>query len=550
MVYDLLTDLDKQKIDNYRREFAYSYGSSPVSIEEILGYWNAAKELYLEKLFGDQLIITRPVIFKEDIYDIEKHISEIFFEDKRIKEFKKAICNIYLDRTKDIEGPWWHPVRVQHRFVCNLFDHYVLAKNKIEEYGFEFDENSNVFELPIQDTSFKIQKGMKPIRVITKIANAYGIGITPDENGVSDLEYFRRRHSLGLNQKLLKGELCLSIHPLDYMTMSDNAEGWDSCMSWMNDGEYKQGTVEMMNSPCVVVAYLSAGADKYHWGMGEESCWNSKKWRSLFVVDKNFIINVKSYPYENANLVKETLKELAKLSGWEGTEPQRYLYLERLQEHRYPHIPVEINGRKVALDFCSGAMYNDFGRTEHYIVLNPNSNEDLIDYSYYYSGESECMWCGCIEAPYIGPDQGEGSLVCGNCNPTFWCECCEERFDGDENDYYRTDDDEIVCGYCWENSVSEELMTRNDYLNDSMERLYLSIEADCCNINGAEYRYMRGENVGSYQWYELFTIDKPRTGEGKWNEPINYVLVSDCTEKGLEQFCLYDEDDVKYYLQS
>jgi hypothetical protein len=195
-------------------------------------------------------------------------------------------------------------------------------------------------------------------------------------------------------------------------------------------------------------------------------------------------------------------------------------------------------------------MYNDFGRTEHYIVLNPNRNEDLINYSYYYSGESECMWCGCIEAPYIGLDQGEGYLVCGKCNPTFWCECCDERFDGDENDYYRTDDDEIVCEYCWENNVVEELMTHNNYMCDSMEKLHLSIESDCCNINGAEYRYMRGENVGSDQWYELFTIDKPRIGEGKWNEPINYVLVSDCTEKGLERFCLYDEDDVKHYLRS
>ena len=548
MVYDLLTDLDEQKIDSYRREFAYAYGSNPAPLEEILGYWNAAKGLYLEKLFGDQLIITRPVEFKEDVYDIEKHISEIFFEDKRIKEFKKAICNIYLERTKDIEGPWWHPVRIQHRFVCDLFNYSVLAKNKIEETGgFEFDTNSNTFELPIQDTSFKVQKGMKPIRVIAKIANAYGIGITPDENGVSDLEHFRRRHSLGLNQKLLKGELCLSIHPLDYMTMSDNAEGWDSCMSWSNDGEYKQGTVEMMNSPCVVVAYLSAGANKYKWREGEEGCWNSKKWRSLFVVDKNFIINVKSYPYENANLVKETLKELAKLSGWGEVEPQRYLYLEQFQEHRHPRIPVEISGRKVALDFCSGAMYNDFGRTEHYIALNPNSNEDLINYSYYYSGKSECMWCGCVEEPYIGPDQGEGYLVCGFCNPTFWCEGCDERFDGDN--YYRTDDDEIVCEYCWENYVSEELVTRNNYLNDSMERLYLSVDPNGYNIERAEFCYIRSENVGTDAWYTLFTIDEPRTGEGKWNDLINYVLISDCTQKALERFGLYDEDDIKHYLR-
>ena len=45
--------------------------------------------------------------------------------------------------------------------------------------------------------------------------------------------------------------------------MSDNDYGWDSCMGWMNEGEYRLGTVEMMNSPCIVVAYID----------GEEA-WN------------------------------------------------------------------------------------------------------------------------------------------------------------------------------------------------------------------------------------------------------------------------------------
>ena len=38
--------------------------------------------------------------------------------------------------------------------------------------------------------------------------------------------------------------------------MSDNNSGWESCMSWRNNGCYRRGTVEMMNSPYVIVAYL------------------------------------------------------------------------------------------------------------------------------------------------------------------------------------------------------------------------------------------------------------------------------------------------------
>lgn len=540
MVYQLLTELDKRKIKSYRKENIWGYSYNEASIEHLLRFWNTAKSLYLEELFGDQLIITRPIEFKEGLDETETHVRDIF-KDSRIRKFYEQICNIYRDRILFSDQDWWgSPTRKQCRFVCNLFDDHVLAVNKITDHIFPVDDN--VYELPIKDTVLKVQRGMKPIRIITKIANAYNIGTTPDENGVNDLEYFRRRHSLSLNQKLLKGELCLSIHPLDYMTMSDNDEGWESCMSWINEGEYRQGTVEMMNSPCVIVAYLSAGSDKYTWGPDEENRWNSKKWRSLFVVDRDFIINIKSYPYENGNLVKEVLKELAKLSGWGEVEPQRYVYLEEAQNHRRPRVPVEINGRKIALDFVSHIMYNDFGRTEHYIALNPNHTHDIFEYSYNYSGQAECMWCGEPIIDYVN----EQSLDCLKCNPQFYCQFCEEYYDGDNK--YTTDDGEIVCEYCWENHTSEDFVTNRYLLKENMERIYLSTNPKELIYEHAIEFYVEYDNIGSSKWYELFKIDAPRVGKGEWQEPINYILVSDCEEKALEKFELYTEEDIKDYL--
>ena len=76
------------------------------------------------------------------------------------------------------------------------------------------------------------------MRVLSKIATAYNL---------PGFEDFRIAQSLVTNQANLKGYITLSIHPLDYMTMSDNNCGWDSCMSWQEEGCYRQGTVEMMN---------------------------------------------------------------------------------------------------------------------------------------------------------------------------------------------------------------------------------------------------------------------------------------------------------------
>ena len=58
-------------------------------------------------------------------------------------------------------------------------------------------------------------------------------------------------------------------------------------MSWFEKGEYRQGTVEMMNSECVVVAYLESTTNMTI----RDGEWNSKRWRELFVVDENVLAN-------------------------------------------------------------------------------------------------------------------------------------------------------------------------------------------------------------------------------------------------------------------
>ena len=90
-------------------------------------------------------------------------------------------------------------------------------------------------------------------------------------------EQMRIKHSQILNKKRLKGTLCLSIHPLDYITISDNNCDWDSCMTWTGDdcpGEYRLGTLEMMNSPSVVVAYLDS-KEPYH-PLDDGRAWSNK----------------------------------------------------------------------------------------------------------------------------------------------------------------------------------------------------------------------------------------------------------------------------------
>ena len=553
MVFDLLTDSDKSKIETYRNAYASAWDRKErmASIEHLLRHWNEAKSKYLESIFGDQLIITKPIKFNEDKYDLWNKMSDLINKDSRVNRFYNDITNVYRERAAD--SPWGSPERQSYHFVACLFNDVTLTDNKVQDT--RFDTNKHTFDLPIGDEIFKVQRGSKPMRIISKIANAYKIGIEPDEDGISDFEYFRLKHSLALNQKVLTGDLCLSIHPLDYMTMSDNDEGWDSCMSWENDGEYKQGTVEMMNSPCVVVGYLASEHNTIGWWNSKGEEWNSKKWRSLFIVDKDFIINVRSYPYDNNNLVKEVIKEIARLAGWGEVEPQKYGYLEKWEEHRSKRVPVFINDRAIAIDFRTQAMYNDFG-CNHFIALNPNETKSLINFDYNYSGHSMCVWCGGTQNEVsIGTYEGERYLTCAECADNFECSWCGERISTE--DVYTTADGNRICSYCWEEHTDKDIISEEIYMADNMHEIYLARtnnddEVDKDHLSDCEMKNFYMANVGTDDWYKICKIDKPRHkivySSEYYDDERYYVLPCDLTEEGMRAFDLWDEDDLKDYM--
>ena len=194
----------------------------------------------------------------QDIGFMIKKISE------RMKVFADAFFNWFYDLPSS-ERPSYN--------TLNLVNHRNLATNSYS-IGEPFEVN-----LP-DGKILKVQKGTKPLRVLAKMAQAFNL---------EGFEEFRLTHSRILNQKKMTGELCLSIHPMDFMTMSDNNSNWESCMSWSDYGCYRRGTVEMMNSECVVVAYLRAKEDMK---VSEDLYWNNKKWRCWFFFD----FKKKSFP--------------------------------------------------------------------------------------------------------------------------------------------------------------------------------------------------------------------------------------------------------------
>ena len=435
---DLITSDEKRLIEQYIRAYAPPSESDPframASVDKILLPWKLYKEVtVLKEIFKDKLIIFEDIKFKTP----QAEIHAILCNNKQISKFER-IFHKWIWTVNDsmkgdnndsvIDGLW------------TLISHYTISKNKYD---------GRTFRIPTDDGhEIIVPYGCKPVKILGKLNNAFHIA--SDEL----FESYRVAVSMALNTASIKGKLCLSIHPLDYMTMSDNDCNWDSCMSWMDKGSYCQGTVEMMNSPYIVVAYLAASTPMKLF----DQEWNNKKWRSLYIVHPDFITSIKGYPYQIPEVDKIVVNKLKDLVH--AADPN--LEYGEVVEYTYPKLKTTDN-RTIRFTFHTDHMYNDFGlnSSTHCGCVSKNISDDVV---VNYSGESECMWCGSTIF-----DEDDGDLTCGACFSHTYCACCGEPWPSSA--LYEVAGGDWVCEDCiklyYELSFANEMY----YPKDDMSKI-------------------------------------------------------------------------------
>lgn len=95
----------------------------------------------------------------------------------------------------------------------------------------------------------------------------------------------------------MTGKLCISIHPLDFLSSSENNYNWRSCHSL--DGDFAVGNLSYLQDGCTAICYLK-GADNVKLPNFPATVpWNDKKWRMLVHISKNkdFIFAGRQYPF-------------------------------------------------------------------------------------------------------------------------------------------------------------------------------------------------------------------------------------------------------------
>lgn len=418
---ELLTEEEKNAIDAARRYYVdFKSVDDMCEVESLLIPWQREKSSRLFSLLGKNLILKKKVFYEIGEEEIKSKINDLIFNHPFGENYRKVIeDSLCYDE-------WCNAIYLLNSiyFVDNIY-------------------TGKTFEISLPNgKKYRVQKGCKILKALQKISSAFNI---------SYFEDFRIKHSQILNQRKIEGNLCLSIHPLDYITMSDNDCGWDSCMSWVEDGEYKLGTVEMMNSPCVLMAYLESEDSKYELPNGFK--WSNKKWRELYVVNNYVIINILGYPYCNDSLSKEVLNWIKHLAEANWNIP----YDSELFKYNSQNELVE--NTHIQLGFRTNNMYNDF-RGTHYCYLNKNIVPQENRFVYNYSGPAQCMVCGKTDVDF----PTEKSLSCLECSDAKYCCSCNEYYDEtdlipyDGKYYCETCFNELFeyCGFCDEDSPYED----------------------------------------------------------------------------------------------
>lgn len=461
---------------NYEGEQEHSgdYNHSTANDSYLLRFWNSNK-YNLAELFDDGLRFSIPV-------EVKKMRGEVNFHPLWQTLFYKKLCEICQNKySSDFTGA-----------LCNsaLLDlwGFIHSSDSIYEniyHGCSFTINKNDFEslknIPGPD-SLTIPNGIKYSRAMKKLADFFNLSSIYNE--------WNLEHSRILNDKTMSGDLVFSIHPMDYITMSDGT--FNSCMSWTSgSGCYRAGTVEMMNSPFAIVVYFNSHQNIRWWNwdnnIREETIYEypAKRWRTLVLVDPTtFICSVKAYPYQHEELTKIALRVLKdKCENVYGITFKDNAYTNGRDGFYSDYI--EISGCDGVWDLTQyihfntddAAMYCDFGCARHWCYISNNFTEafkhlssfddDSVVYHINYSGENECMNCGCLKDYY---EEGcESAVLCSYCmcpsEDVYYCVDCENRVYVEDINW--TIDGEPLCLCCWNNRMDVAEREARERLNRS-----------------------------------------------------------------------------------
>lgn len=437
---------------------------------------------------------------KEQVYKVVQYSQNI--PDPQVDELIDRWFEAKRDFMEVFGGPIWeYPFPMDFHISPDSKERRLesLVQYISDEYGYErlcrfILENKETFydNIVSQEYTYKGKKIPKGAKLIKAFKN-----FVDGKNALTDIQ---NRASMLIQENTIHGTLCFSVHPLDYLSSSENTYNWRSCHAL--DGEYCAGNLSYMLDKSTVICYIKGNGNVKLPMFPDDVRWNNKKWRMLVYVSDNWDLMFagRQYPFNSGYAMEEVRRALLtamKKEHWNYCEwtdpvidevPDSYGHQFDLNEthimmrgglYKISDIVIDAPGSKHFNDVLQSSVYKP-----HYTLIN-NKPWFRHDFSkVHVGGECNCLRCGkepikltesfmCDECTleYSTTDTEtfttcdccgrrifvddswivDGDEVCEDCikNECFYCEDCEE-YHFMEHRIYLEEEDRYVCTNCAE----------------------------------------------------------------------------------------------------
>ena len=231
--------------ENFKSVIAFSQNISDPKIDYLFNKWEKNKEKFIKRFNGLIYEYPEPVEFTLDV------------NQKKVRAMDFAAT------------------------VSDTFNNPTLAE-------FIDDNLDSFFENKVSTKLYpNIPEGMKLLKAFKYF-----------EYNKKALRRIQDMASQIIQEDKIKGTLCFSVHPLDFLSSSENTYHWRSCHSL--DGEYRAGNLSYMMDESTFMVYIKGADDQFLPAFGS-TVWNSKKWRMLLHTNDNdtVLFAGRQYPFSS-----------------------------------------------------------------------------------------------------------------------------------------------------------------------------------------------------------------------------------------------------------
>jgi hypothetical protein len=438
--FDLLTTMkhtvkfDFKTLQNQVEEVirtSQHFHNLDMNIDELMNDWLRAKYRFIEKLNGNL------------IYEVEEPVTFHLNDESKTQRLHEFADYVYIHYNNQFLSAFLYDLNVE--------DFYNNKTSK--DYQFPYS---------------RVPKN-------TKVIKAFKYFIR-DEELLNKIQY---QASQIIQENCIHGKLCLSVHPLDFLSASENTHNWRSCHAL--DGEYRSGNLNYLMDSATVICYLKSAEPAHLPHFPQDLLWNSKKWRVwlYFSNDDNMLFFGRQYPFSSEVGLKYVLEEVLpkiNLGKWDSLYESKVNFLKetRTGETFYfrnfvpvgntlkPLNELVVNGKHtfhyndVLNSSCYNALYTYRNR---YDYLFDNKTRETNSLTVFVLGRKcRCPLCG---KEYI---DRANIMACDDCIYTYGLDCDDDEYEHCDICGMEITDDEVhytdltgapLCTSCAESSTVE-----------------------------------------------------------------------------------------------